>query len=91
MTLPAVSAYNPRCRDRIPKQTLSRDEMIAELRVRMGGCSLRKCGEEWFVDWREIHGVIKKREYPGERLLEIMGLREERDVRYVRVEKERVR
>ncbi len=65
-------------------QILTRAEMIAELQVRRGGRSLRKCEAEWGVDFREISAVIKGDQFPGERLLEIMGLREESEIMYVR-------
>ncbi len=66
-------------------QILTRAEMIAELRIRIAGKSIRKWGDEWVVDFREISAVLRGKQYPGERLLEIMRLREESDVRYVRV------
>ncbi len=65
-------------------QILTRAEMIAELQARRGGRSLRKCAYEWGVDFREIGAVINKDQFPGERLLEIMGLREESEIMYVR-------
>lgn len=68
-----------------PPQILSRVDMILELRARMAGRSLRKCGAEWGVDFHEISAVLNEDQYPGERLLEVLGLREESDVMYVRV------
>ena len=85
---PAIGATKPtKSRDRLPKQVLSRADMVAELRLLMGGRSYRTCGKDWDVDWRELHAVIHEWQYPGERLLAVMGLREESDVMYVRVEK----
>ena len=66
-------------------QVLSRADMIAELRALKGGRSMRKCGLEWGVDFHEISAVLKERQYPGAKLLEILGLREESMVMYVRV------
>lgn len=70
-----------------PAQILSRADMIAELRVLIAGRSMRKCAAEWGVDFREISAVLKEDQYPGERLLEMMGLREESSVMYVRYSK----
>ena len=70
-----------------PSQILSRADMMAEVRmlVANSGKSMRQCGVEWGVDFHEISAVLKELQYPGERLLEILGLREESDVMYVRV------
>lgn len=69
-----------------PAQILSRADMMAELRMRLSssGKSMRQCGAEWGVDFREINAVMKKKQYPGEKLLEVLGLREESAVMYVR-------
>ena len=71
----------------MPPKVLSRADMMAELqlRVRGSGKSMRQLGAEWGVDFREISAVLKGKQYPGDRLLEILGLREESDVMYVRV------
>lgn len=68
-----------------PPQTLSRAEMIAELRLLVGGRPLRQCQSDWDVDFREISAVLREKQYPGERLLAVMGLREDSDVRYIRI------
>lgn len=70
-----------------PSQILSRADMMAELQLRVAnsGKSMRQCGIEWGVDFREISAVLKGKQYPGESLLGILGLREESDVMYVRV------
>jgi len=59
--------------------------MIAELLILVGGRSMRKCAAEWGVDYREIHAVLKAKQYPGDRLLQVLGLREISDVMYTRV------
>lgn len=69
-----------------PPQILSRADMMAELQllVRGSGKSMRQLGAEWGVDFHEISAVLQKEQYPGERLLDILGLREESTIMYVR-------
>lgn len=89
---PAIGAPKPaKSRDRLPKQVLSRADMVAELRLLMGGRSFRKCDADWGVDYREIHAVVNERQYPGEKLLAVLGLREECTHKWRRVERGRVR
>jgi hypothetical protein len=71
-------------RSSVPGQILTRSEMVVELRLRLGGRSMRRCGAEWGVDFHEISAVLAGDQYPGERLLSVLGLREESDVMYVR-------
>lgn len=73
-------------RSPVPPQILSRADMIAELqlRVRGSGKSMRQLGAEWGVDFREIDAVMREKQYPGEKLLEVLGLREESAIMYVR-------
>jgi lambda repressor-like predicted transcriptional regulator len=65
-------------------QILTRAEMIAELRMRMGGRSMSKCGAEWGVSRQEIHAVLNEDQFPGENILAALGLREESEIMYVR-------
>lgn len=56
------------------RQHLSREDMIQLLTRLMAGHGPRQCGRDWDVDFREISKVLKGQMYPGERLMQQMGI-----------------